>query len=102
MGGARVNRVVIKVDSYDTASGQYLRMIGEVHEGYGIYNGVYAIGPNYANACNILSFGTGTENVYGAYADQAAFTAANIDFSSWTSTGFWTLDGNGDPVAPTK
>ncbi|MBQ9729427.1 MAG: Ig-like domain-containing protein [Clostridia bacterium] len=102
MGGARVNRVVIKVDSYDTASGQYLRMIGEVHEGYGIYNGVYAIGPNYANACNILSFGTGADNVYGAYADQAAFTAANIDFSSWTSTGFWTLDGNGDPVAPTK
>ena len=99
---ARVIRVIVKVDEwYQAGDKQYVNPFGTVHLNYGIYQGVYSIGGNTVNPCVVQSTGTsGLADVYGAYADQAAFTAANIDFSSWTASGFWTLDANGDPVAP--
>ena len=101
MAEARVIRVIVKVDEwYQEGETQYVNPLGKVHLKFGIYQGVYAIGGNYSQPCHVGETSTGPADVYGAYADQAAFTAANIDFSSWTESGFWTLDANGDPVAP--
>ena len=60
--------------------------IGVTHEGYGILDGVYTVGN--PNGVYTISTGSGAYNLYGAYADYAAFLAAEIDFSDW-DTDFW-------------
>lgn len=96
MADARVVNVYVKVDSAATTQ---TYNIGMVHDGYGIYQGVYTVGGNATTTpWNVISTGSGQQNVCGAYADEAAFKAANIDFSAWADTSFWALDANGLPI----
>lgn len=61
--------------------------------GYGIVNGVYAVGVS-----KFTVGGSGNPgDVYGVYADYAALKAAAVDFTDWDGNGFWKVV-NGIPV----
>lgn len=60
-----------------------------IHLGYGIVNGVYAVGVD--KVWQQVGENLGDTDVYGAYDTWADFAAAT-DFSAWTGEGsFWTL-----------
>ena len=87
MAEARVVHCFAEIRSLpDGAANAY--SIGNIHEGFGILDGVYTVGN--PNGIHTNSIGTGTPNVYGAYADYAGLRAANIDFSDW-DTDFWKI-----------
>ena len=58
------------------------------------YNGLYIIGADKVTGGTLV----GSNGVYGCYADRAAFADANINFTSWYATGFWTDAGDGLPI----
>lgn len=61
-----------------------------IHLGYGIVNGVYAVGVD--KVWQQVGDNLGDTDVYGAYDTWADFAAEGTDFSAWTGEGsFWTL-----------
>lgn len=92
MGGMRVKNVFVD------ASGEFNEntfALGKFHKGFGILNNVYCVGQAGQAAWKIIS-GDGTNDVWGAYADYAAFKAANNDLTAFEND-FWTVK-NGIPV----
>ena len=73
----------------------YMLAIGNVYEGTGSLDGVYVIGMT-DNLVNITNTQSGTQNVYGGYADYAAFVAGDINCTDW-STDFWAVSDGGIP-----
>lgn len=85
--------VDVKFDGADDL--QNMLAIGKVYEGAGSLDGVYVIGMT-RNLVEITETLGGVKNVYGGYADYAAFIDANIDFSAW-GADFWTTPTGGIP-----
>ena len=92
-GQGRINKVFVE---YVTALPETAKTgypMYNFNMGYGIVNGVYAVGVS-----KFTVGGSGTPgDVYGVYADYAALKAAAVDFSDWDGNGFWKVV-NGIPV----
>ena len=95
-GQGRINKVFVE---YVTALPETAKTgypMYNFNMGYGIVNGVYAVGVS-----KFTVGGSGTPgDVYGVYADYAALKAAAVDFSDWDGNGFWKVV-NGIPVPAT-
>lgn len=92
-GQGRINKVFVE---YVTALPETAKTgypMYNFNMGYGIVNGVYAVGVS-----KFTVGGSGNPgDVYGVYADYAALKAAAVDFSDWDGNGFWKVV-NGIPV----
>lgn len=92
-GQGRINKVFVE---YVTALPETAKTgypMYNFNMGYGIVNGVYAVGVS-----KFTVGGSGTPgDVYGVYADYAALKAAAVDFTAWDGNGFWKVV-NGIPV----
>ena len=92
-GQGRINKVFVE---YVTALPETAKTgypMYNFNMGYGIVNGVYAVGVS-----KFTVGGSGSPgDVYGVYADYAALKAAAVDFSDWDGNGFWKVV-NGIPV----
>lgn len=89
----RINKVFVEYVTAldDTAKTGY--PMYNFNKGYGIVNGVYAVGVS-----KFTAGGSGNPgDVYGVYADYAALKAAAVDFTAWENNGFWKVV-NGIPV----
>lgn len=89
----RINKVFVEYVTAldDTAKTGY--PMYNFNKGYGIVNGVYAVGVS-----KFTVAGSGNPgDVYGVYADYAALKAAAVDFTAWDNNGFWKVV-NGIPV----
>lgn len=89
----RINKVFVEYVTAldDTAKTGY--PMYNFNKGYGIVNGVYAVGVS-----KFTVAGSGNPgDVYGVYADYAALKAANVGFADWDNNGFWKVV-NGIPV----
>ena len=89
----RINKVFVEYVTAldDTAKTGY--PMYNFNKGYGIVNGVYAVGVS-----KFTVAGSGNPgDVYGVYADYAALKAANVGFADWDNNGFWKVV-NGSPV----
>lgn len=92
-GQGRINKVFVEYVTAldDTAKTGY--PMYNFNKGYGIVNGVYAVGVS-----KFTVAGSGNPgDVYGVYADYAALKAAAVDFTAWDNNGFWKVV-NGIPV----
>ena len=92
-GQGRINKVFVEYVTAldDTAKTGY--PMYNFNKGYGIVNGVYAVGVS-----KFTVGGSGNPgDVYGVYADYAALKAAAVDFTAWDNNGFWKVV-NGIPV----
>ena len=92
-GQGRINKVFVEYVTAldDTAKTGY--PMYNFNKGYGIVNGVYAVGVS-----KFTVAGSGNPgDVYGVYADYAALKAANVGFADWDNNGFWKVV-NGIPV----
>lgn len=92
-GQGRINKVFVEYVTAldDTAKTGY--PMYNFNMGYGIVNGVYAVGVS-----KFTVAGSGNPgDVYGVYADYAALKAAAVDFTAWDNNGFWKVV-NGIPV----
>ena len=92
-GEGRINKVFVEYVTAldDTAKTGY--PMYNFNKGYGIVNGVYAVGVS-----KFTVGGSGNPgDVYGVYADYAALKAAAVDFTAWDNNGFWKVV-NGIPV----
>lgn len=89
MASARLINCLVEVSGFPTGDANTYG-IGSFHLGYGILNGAYAIGVPSDRAIRVISDTGAGGDVYGAYADYEAFSAAGIDFSDWEGD-FWTL-----------
>ena len=92
VGGSRIVRCF--VDSTQVEKATYAYAVGRIHEGYGIIEGVYAVGIKEVG--HVLSTAGGLKNVCGAYDSYQDMLAASINFAAWVGN-FWTLR-NGAPV----
>ena len=92
-GQGRINKVFVE---YVTALPETAKTgypMYNFNMGYGIVNGVYAVGVS-----KFTVGGSGNPgDVYGVYADYAALKAAAVDFTAWDGNGFWKVV-NGIPV----
>ncbi len=92
-GQGRINKVFVE---YVTALPETAKTgypMYNFNMGYGIVNGVYAVGVS-----KFTVGGSGNPgDVYGVYADYAALKAAAVNFSDWDGNGFWKVV-NGIPV----
>lgn len=89
----RINKVFVEYVTAldDTAKTGY--PMYNFNKGYGIVNGVYAVGVSKFTVADSGNPG----DVYGVYADYAALKAANVGFADWDNNGFWKVV-NGIPV----
>ncbi len=87
LGGVRVENCIVETN-IPADAGANTTALGSFHNGYGVLNGVYAIGTT--KAYYELSVGDGQMNVVGGYASYADLKAAGIDFSSWEGD-FWAV-----------
>ena len=87
MSGAKVNNCMAVFNCETPADPSRFTGLGSYHLGYGILNGVYAIGLDSSLAIRTLS-SVGAGDVYGAYAGYGALYASGIDFSEWEDN-FW-------------
>lgn len=90
----RINKVFVEYVTAldDTAKTGY--PMYNFNKGYGIVNGVYAVGVSkFAHSESKVGEG----DKYGVYADYAALKAANVGFADWDNNGFWKVV-NGIPV----
>ena len=92
---AKVRHCLVEVKFSGANDLPYMLAIGNVYEGTGSLDGVYVIGMT-DNLVNITNTQSGTQNVYGGYADYAAFVAGDIDCTDW-STDFWAVSDGGIP-----
>lgn len=93
-GQGRINKVFVEYVTAldDTAKTGY--PMYNFNMGYGIVNGVYAVGVSkFAHS----ESKDGEGDKYGVYADYAALKAANVGFADWDNNGFWKVV-NGIPV----
>lgn len=89
-GTMRFNRVFVEYASALPAGSSTGLPFWQIHLGYGILNGVYAVGVD--KLWQQVGENIGSSDVYGAYATWADFAAANPDFSAWTGEdSFWTV-----------
>ncbi len=81
----RVNNCIVETNIPEGSQNAY--GLGSFHLGYGILNNVYCIGSE--KPIRVIS-NIGGGDIYGGFADLAAFQAAGIDFSEW-DRDFWTI-----------
>ena len=86
--GTKVNNCLVVITGFPVDN-QYSFGIGSFHLGYGMLNGVYAVGVPSDRAIRVIS-DIGGSDQYGAFIDYDAFAAAGINFSAWEGD-FWTL-----------
>lgn len=98
MSGAKVNNCMAVFNCETPADPSRFTGLGSYHLGYGILNGVYAIGLDSSLAIRTLS-SVGAGDVYGAYSGYGALYASGIDFSEWEDN-FWRVV-NGVPYPKT-
>lgn len=87
MSGAKVNNCIAVFNCTTPTDPTRFTGLGSYHLGYGILNGVYAIGLDSSLAIRTLS-SAGAGDSYGAYAGYGALYASGIDFSEWEDN-FW-------------
>lgn len=87
MSGAKVNNCIAVFNCTTPTDPTRFTGLGSYHLGYGILNGVYAIGLDSSLAIHTLS-SAGAGDSYGAYAGYGALYASGIDFSEWEDN-FW-------------
>lgn len=87
MAGAKVNNCVAVFNCTTPTDPSRFTGLGSYHLGYGILNGVYAIGLDSSLAIREVS-SAGAGDSYGAYAGYGALYATGADFSEWEGD-FW-------------
>lgn len=89
-GTMRFNNVIVEYSEPLPADATTGYPFWNIHLGYGIVNGVYAVGVD--KVWQQVGDNLGDTDVYGAYDTWADFAAEGTDFSAWTGEGsFWTL-----------
>mgnify|MGYP000998824416 CR=1 FL=1 len=103
MGETRVVNCFVKFNC-ETAVTEGFTGLGRYHLGYGILKNVYAVGTGMTkdSVIKIASTGTGTDDVYGGYADAAAFAAeVTVSAENGWDMDFWTTTADGLPIPKT-
>lgn len=100
MGGARIVNCFVRFD-VATAVTDGFKALGTYHLGYGVLKNVYAVGEGMSKdtVIRILSDTSAGGDVYGGYADAAAFAAeVTVSAANGWDMDFWTTAEDGLPI----
>ena len=100
MGGARIVNCFVRFD-VATAVTDGFKALGSYHLGYGVLKNVYAVGEGMSKdtVIRILSDTSAGGDVYGGYADAAAFAAeVTVSAANGWDMDFWTTAEDGLPI----
>ena len=103
MGSARLVNCFVKFNCATTVTGGF-NGLGKYHLGYGILKNVYAVGEGMTKdtVIRILSNTNAGGDVYGGYADAAAFAAeVTVSAENGWDMDFWTTTADGLPIPKT-
>lgn len=103
MGSARLVNCFVKFNCATTVTGGF-NGLGKYHLGYGILKNVYAVGEGMTKdtVIRILTNTNAGGDVYGGYADAAAFAAeVTVSAENGWDMDFWTTTADGLPIPKT-
>lgn len=104
MGGARLVNCFVKFNCATTVTDGF-NGLGKYHLGYGILKNAYAVGEGMTKDTVIRILNpaeAGTGDVYGGYADAAAFAAeVTVSAENGWDMDFWTTTADGLPIPKT-